>query len=67
MENHKNYNPSASEGLVICLTSKSIACFIDDFTFIMKSQSIAYYSMKVNIYIGFWTLKVKCTQYGKYG
>jgi hypothetical protein len=25
------------------------------------------YSMKVNIYIGFWTLKMKCTQYGLYG
>ena len=23
--------------------------------------------MKVNIYIGFWTLKIKCTQYGFYG
>ena len=23
--------------------------------------------MKVNIYIGFWTLKMKCTQYGLYG
>jgi hypothetical protein len=22
--------------------------------------------MKVNIYIGFWTLKMKCTQYGLY-
>jgi hypothetical protein len=53
MASHKFFNPSASEGFVICLTSKSIACFIDGFTFIMKSQSIAYYSMKVNIYIGF--------------
>jgi hypothetical protein len=25
------------------------------------------YSMEVNIYIGFWTLKPKCTQYGLYG
>ena len=23
--------------------------------------------MTVNIYIGFWTLKTKCTQYGLYG
>ena len=23
--------------------------------------------MKVNIYIGFWTLKMKCIQYGLYG
>ena len=23
--------------------------------------------MEVNIYIGFWTLKMKCTQYGLYG
>ena len=39
---HKNYNLSASEGFVIFLTSKSKICFIDDFTLIMKSQSIAY-------------------------
>jgi hypothetical protein len=23
--------------------------------------------MEMNIYIGFWTLKMKCTQYGLYG
>ena len=42
MASHKNYNLSASEGFVICLTSKLITCFIDGFTLIVKSQSIAY-------------------------
>jgi hypothetical protein len=36
------------------LTSKLITCFIDCFLYIY-------------IYIGFWTLKMKCTQYGLYG
>ena len=64
MVSHKNCNLIASEGFVTFLTSKLITCFIDGFTLIMKSQSIAYYSMEVNIYIGLWTLKVKCAQYG---
>ena len=39
---HKNNNLNGSEGFVIFLTSKSITCFIDGFTLIMTSQSIAY-------------------------
>ena len=39
---HKNYNLSASEGFVIFLASKSITCFIDNFTLMMVSQSMAY-------------------------
>jgi len=27
-------------------------------------SQLVIYSMKVNIYIGFWTLKMKCAQYG---
>ena len=29
-----------------------------------NSNELLIYSMEVSIYIGFWTLKVKCTQYG---
>ena len=47
------------------LTPKLITCFIDNFTFKMKSQSIAYlFNGSQHIYWIFWTLKVKCTQYG---
>jgi hypothetical protein len=53
-----------NEGFVIFLTSKLITCLFSSFTSKMKSQLIAYYLMEVNIYIGFWTLKMKCTQYG---
>jgi hypothetical protein len=67
MVSHNKYNLSANEAFVMFLTSKLITCFIDGFTSKRKSQSIAYYSMEVNIYIGFWTLKMKCTQYGLYG
>ena len=42
MASHKNYNLGANEGLVIFLASELIACFIDNFTLIMKSQPIAY-------------------------
>ena len=42
MASHKIYNLGASEGFVLFLTSKSIACFIDGFTLIMQSQSNAY-------------------------
>ena len=49
------------------LTSKLIACFIDGFTSKRKFQSIVHLlNMNWNIYIGFWTLKMKCTQYGLY-
>ena len=57
MIRHKNYNLNVNEGFVMFLTSKLIKCFIDSFTSKRKSQLIAYYSMEVNIYIGFWTLK----------
>ena len=67
MVSHKNYNLNASDGFVIFLTSKLITCFIEDFTSKMKSQSIAYLLNGVNIYIGFWTLKMKHTQYELYG
>ena len=67
MVSHKNYDLSANEDFVIFLTSKLITCFIDDFTSKIISQPIAYYSMEVNVYIGFWTLKMKCTLFGLYG
>src|ERR1700737_3644089 len=60
----KNYNLSGNEDFVIFLTSKLITCFIDGFTLKMKSSQLLIYSMEVNIYIGFETLKMKCTQYG---
>jgi hypothetical protein len=48
-------------------TSKLGTSFIDSFTLKRKSQSIAYLlnaSAYIYIYIGFCTLKMKCTQYG---
>ena len=65
MVSHKNYNLGANEDFVMFLTFKLITCFIDRFTLKGKSHSIVY-SMEVNIHIGFWTLKMKCTQYGLY-
>src|ERR1700738_383706 len=61
---HKNYNLSANEDFVIFVTSKLITCFLGGFTLKMKSNQLLIYSMEVNIYIGFKTLKMKCTQYG---
>ena len=61
------YCLNVNEAFVMFLTSKLITCFIVGFTLKRKSQSIAYYSLEVNIYIGFWTLKMKCIQYGLYG
>ena len=42
MVSHINDNLSVNEDFVMFLTSKLITCFIDDFTFGMKSQSIVY-------------------------
>src|ERR1700738_1030297 len=64
MVSHENYNLNANEDFVIPLTSKLITCFIGGFILKMKSNQLLIYSMKVNIYIGFETLKMKCTQYG---
>jgi hypothetical protein len=65
MVSHKNNNLSANEGFLIFLTSELLTCFIGDFILKMKSQSIAYLlNESEHIYIGVWTLKVKCTQYG---
>ena len=62
---HKNYNLNASEGFVTFFTSKSITCFIDNFTLIRNPLSISYLiNGSEHIYIGFWTLKAKYTQYG---
>ena len=44
MVTHKNYNLGASEGCVIFLTSKIITCYIDGFTLIVISQSIALFT-----------------------
>jgi hypothetical protein len=67
MVSHKNYGFSANEGFVMFLTSKFFTCFIDGFTSKRIHNQLLIYSMKVNIYIGFRTLKVKCAQYGLYG
>jgi hypothetical protein len=65
MVSHKNYNLNAHDGIVIFLTSKLIAWFIGGFTLKLKSQLIVYLlNGSEHIYIGFGTLKVKCTQYG---
>jgi hypothetical protein len=43
------------------LTSKLITCFIDGFTSNREFQSIVHLlNMNWNIYIGFWTSKMKC-------
>ena len=62
MVSHKNYNLSANESFVTFLTSKLITWFIGSFTLKMKFSQLLIYSMEVNIYIEFETLKVKCTQ-----
>jgi hypothetical protein len=59
----QNYNLNANEDFVIFLASKSITCFIDNFTFGMKSLSIAY-SLSETAHI-YWILDFEgeCTQY----
>ena len=54
-------------GILYCfiIISKLMTCFIDGFTSRMESQSIAYSLSEMHIYIGFWTLKVKCTRYAR--
>ena len=64
MVSHKTYNLIANEGFVIFMTSKLIACFIDGSLWKWNPYKLLIYSMEVKIYIGFWTLKVKCSQYG---
>ena len=61
---NKNYNLNANEDFVIFLTLKLITCFIGGFILKVKSSQLLIYSMEVNIYIEFETLKMKCTQYG---
>jgi hypothetical protein len=64
MVSHKIYNLNANEGYVIFLTSKLITCLMIDGCTLDYPGELLIYSVEVNIYIGFWTLKVKCTQYG---
>ena len=65
MVSHKNYNLNANEDFVILLNV--ITCFIDCFTFKMKSQSISYLlNGGEHIYSGFWPLKMNCARYGLY-
>ena len=42
MVSHENSKLNDNEDFVIFLISKLITCFIDGFTLILKSQSIAY-------------------------
>ena len=42
MVRHNYYNLNVIENFFMFLTPKLITCFIDGFTFGMKSQSIAY-------------------------
>jgi hypothetical protein len=49
------------------LTSKLITCFVMVSLPKGNPNQLFIYSMEVNIYIGFWTLKMKCIQYGLYG
>ena len=61
---HKSHNINANKDFVMFLNSELITCFIDTFISGMKFQSIASLtSGSTHIRIGFWTLKVKCTQY----
>ena len=67
MVSHKKFKINANEYFVMFLTSELITCFIDTFTSGVKSQSIASLlsgSTHTHTHIGFWTLRVKCTQYG---
>jgi hypothetical protein len=38
--------------------------FIDSFTIGIESQSSVHYLVDVNVYVWFWALKLRCTQYG---
>ena len=64
MVSHKKYNLNVNENFVSFLISKLITFFIDGFTSGMKSHLMAYLlGGSTHIYIGYETLKVKCTQY----
>ena len=67
MLSHNVFSLCVNEGFVTFFTSNIFTCFIDGFTSKMKSQSMAYLLSGTDIYIEFWTLKMKCTQYGLYG
>ena len=60
----QNHHLNVNEEFFISLTSKYITYFIDGFTLAMKSQSNTYLLSGSEHYIGFWALKLKCTQYG---
>ena len=65
MVSYKNYNLNVDEDFVIFLTSKLITFLIDGFTFRNEIPLNGYLlGGSAHIYIGYATLKVKCTQYG---
>ena len=61
------YHLIGIEGIFISLTSKLSTYFIDGFTLGKESSQLLIYWVEVNIYIGFCSLKMRCTQYGFYG
>ena len=64
MASHKNHNLGANKSFIIFLTSNLFTYFNDGFILKLKSQSIVYsINESEYIYIVFWNLKVKCTQY----
>ena len=67
MVSHNNHNLNANEGFVIFLTFKLITCLIAVSLWKWNPSQLFIYSIEVNIDVGFWTLKEKCTQYGVCG
>ena len=61
----KNYNLNANKDLVIFQISQLITCFVDGFTSIMKSRSIAYLlSESEHMY---WILDLEVEVHSKMG
>ena len=57
----KKYNLNANEGFVIFLTSNLLQSLLAVSLWKGNPNQLLIFSMKVNIYIGFRILKVKCT------
>ena len=68
MVSHKNYNLSADDGFAIIFLLPS-ELYALQMVSLRKGNpnQLFIYSMEVYMYIGFWTLKMKCTQSGSHG
>ena len=60
---HDNYNLNAIEDFVKLSLPSKLHALLTVSLWNKNPGQLLVYSMKRNIYIGFWTLKVKCTYY----